>query len=58
MGELFRVVIKDRKTHDVVEELKPNSERTCERIQRGVDINLNHEKYYSEIEPVKEDINE
>jgi hypothetical protein len=33
----------------VVERLKAHSERQAERLERGVNINLNHDKFFTRI---------
>lgn len=45
-------VIKDA-TGEVVKTLGPSSYRMCERMQRGVEINLNHNEYSTEIRMVR-----
>ncbi|MEK5060977.1 MULTISPECIES: hypothetical protein [unclassified Paenibacillus] len=50
---MFNVVIKAWKNDEVIETItkEPVSERSAERIERGVNINLNHDEYYTEVVP-------
>ena len=43
---MWYVNIIEEATGDVVETIKAKTEKEAERIERGVEINLNHEKYY------------
>jgi hypothetical protein len=54
--EKFHVVVKsysNKEYRDVITS-SPESERIAERIERGVNINLNHDEYYTELEEVTE----
>lgn len=45
-----RVEIVSYETGEVVKEFKPvSSERRAEKLDNGVNINLNHEKYFTRI---------
>ncbi len=47
----YNVYVYETATHEVVETIAENkSERTSERIKAGVEINLNHDDYYVEVE--------
>lgn len=45
----YRVEIVETATDEVVETVGDNAYRTAERIERGININLNHEKFYTRI---------
>ena len=45
----YVVQVRKIDTDEIVKELGPKSERECERIERGLEINLNHEAYYTAI---------
>jgi hypothetical protein len=50
----YTVVIKSF-IGDYEKRMQPvSSERIAEKIERGANINLNHEEYYTEIEKVEE----
>lgn len=47
---MFKVLIKSYKNNGIIDELEAcKSERIAEAIERGVNINLNHDEYYTEI---------
>lgn len=47
---MFKVLIKSYINDEVIEEFKSYAtEREAERLERGVNINLNHDEYYTEI---------
>lgn len=47
---MFKILIKSYEKDGIIEELEAcQSERIAEAIERGVNINLNHDKYYTEI---------
>lgn len=46
----YKVLIRKREDDEVVRELSYSSERQAERAEDGVNINLDHENYYTEIE--------
>lgn len=55
----YRVVIKDFDKNEVIKAFKwLPSERAAERIDDGVNINLNHDQYYTLIEKVEHPIEE
>lgn len=46
----FYVEIAEKKTHKVIEKIGPySSERMAEKSERGVNINLNHDEYYTDV---------
>lgn len=50
----FYVEIVDDETEEVVKRMGPHTERTADRIEDGVNINLNHERFFTRI--VEEDL--
>ena len=40
-------IIKYGESEETVEKIGPMSERKAERVDSGVNINLNHEEYYT-----------
>lgn len=52
--ELYKVLIIEESTGEISEELGPDTERNCEKIERGVNINLNHDHYYTSIVKVED----
>lgn len=40
---MWKVLIKDIKTSKIEDEIECQSERNTEKVERGVNINLNHE---------------
>lgn len=50
----FYVEVVAREGDEVVERLGPASERRAERIEDGLNINLNHEDYYTRLVPALE----
>lgn len=47
---MYAVNIKDMTTGKNVESIEASTLRAAERVERGVNINLNHGEYYTEIE--------
>jgi hypothetical protein len=45
----FYVEVLKIGTDEIVRRLGPHDERTAERVERGVSINLDHEKFYTRI---------
>jgi len=45
----MKVVIKSYETDEIVKEINCSSERQAEKVDDGININLDHEKYYTEI---------
>ncbi len=48
MSVLVKII--ETETGKVVQEIPCNGEREAERVERGANINLNHEKFHTEIE--------
>lgn len=46
----MKVVIVSKKTGEIVENIKCGSRRDAERVESGVNINLNHDNYYTYID--------
>ena len=54
MPVMFKVVVKDSSTGEIIKEFTPQRGiRSAERIEDGVLINLNHDKYHTEIIPTE-----
>lgn len=51
---MWKVKIVEHGTNKVVKEMECKSERKAEKVDGDVNINLNHEQYYTIIEEVKE----
>lgn len=47
---MAKVLIKKFGTNEVVDEIKCENKNRAEKVERGVNINLNHDEYYTEIE--------
>jgi hypothetical protein len=45
-----KVVIKEFGTNKVIKEIPCDSKGKAERVEDGININLNHDKYYTSIE--------
>lgn len=45
----YYVEVVETETDEVVERMGPTAEGRAERIERGVNINLNHEDYHTRI---------
>jgi hypothetical protein len=43
------VQIKEIETGNVIKEIESGSESRAERVERGVQINLNHERFYTSV---------
>lgn len=43
----IRIEVVDRETEQAVKVFAPTHERRAEKIEDGVNINLNHERYYT-----------
>lgn len=44
------VLVKEYGTNAIVDRIPCETERSAERVEDGLNINLNHDKYYTEIE--------
>lgn len=51
MGKNFVVQVIAYDDNEVVKEMGPMSERKAERVDDGVNINLNHDAFYTLIKP-------
>lgn len=47
----YLVRIKEIDTDEVVETMQPTSLRNANKMYGGIEINLNHDKYYVEVIP-------
>ena len=45
----YYIEVVEFESGEVVSRMEASSERTAEKIDRGVNINLNHENYYTRI---------
>lgn len=50
---MFEIKIKEHSTGETIEVISSASLHSAEKIDRGININLNHDKYYTEIEEAK-----
>lgn len=48
---MFYVEVVNSKTEEVIEKLGPMPERKADRTEDGMNINLNHEEYFTRIVP-------
>ena len=55
MGDTYKIKVIKADTGEVVKTLEAATERSAERAERGLSINLNHSDYYTVIEPPKKD---
>ena len=53
MADTYKVKVIKADTGEVVKTLEAATERAAERIERGLNINMNHADYYTVIEPPK-----
>lgn len=51
---MWQVIIVNRKTGETVETIPCSSQRNAERVEEGVQINLNHEMYCTDIEEIED----
>ena len=54
MGDTYKIKVIKTDTGEVVKTLETATERSAERVERGLSINLNHSDYYTVIEPPKD----
>ena len=54
MGDTYKIKVIKADTGEVVKTLETATERSAERVERGLSINLNHSDYYTVIEPPKD----
>ena len=49
----YKVQVVDAETDEVVKEIEAANLRTAERVENGLNINLNHMRYFTRIEEPK-----
>lgn len=54
MPETYKVNVIDARTGEVVKTMETVTKRAAERIENGLNINMNHDHYYTEINEPKE----
>ena len=54
MGDTYKIKVIKTDTGEVVKTFETVTERAAERIDRGLNINMNHADYYTVIEPPKD----
>lgn len=54
MADTYKIKVIKADTGEVVKTLEAVTERAAERIDNGLNINMNHADYYTVIEPPKE----
>ena len=54
MSETYKIKVIEASTGEVVKTLEATTERSAERVERGLHINLDHSDYYTVIEPPKD----
>ena len=54
MVDTYKIHIIEEDTGEVVKTLEATTKRAAEGIERGLNINMNHAKYYTVIEPPKD----
>ena len=54
MGDTYKIKVIKTDTGEVVKTLETATERSAERVERGLSINMNHADYYTVIVPPKE----
>ena len=54
MADTYKIKVIKADTGEVVKTLEATTERTAERIDNGLNINMNHADYYTVIEPPKD----
>ena len=55
MSDTYKIKVIKTDTGEVVKTFETVTERAAERMERGLNINLNHADYYTVIEPPKKD---
>ena len=53
MADTYKVKVIQTDTGEVVKTFEAATERAAERVERGLNINMNHADYYTVIEPPK-----
>lgn len=54
MADTYKIKVIKADTGEVVKTLEAVTERAAERIDNGLNINMNHADYYTVIEPPKD----
>ena len=54
MSETYKIKVIEANTGEVVKTLEATTERLAERVERGLNRNMNPSDYYTVIEPPKE----
>ena len=54
MSETYKIKVIEADTGEVVKTLEATTERSAERVERGLNRNMNHSDYYTVIEPPKD----
>ena len=54
MSETYKIKVIKADTGEVVKTLEATTERSAERVERGLNRNMNHDSYYTVIEPPKD----
>ena len=54
MGDTYKIKVIKADTGEVVKTLEATTERSAERVERGLNRNMNHPDYYTVIEPPKD----
>ena len=54
MGDTYKIKVINTATGEVVKTFETVTERAAERIERGLNINMNHADYHTVIEPPKD----
>lgn len=54
MPDTYKIHVIKEDTGEVVKTLEATTKRAAERIESGLNINMNHADYYTVIEPPKD----
>ena len=54
MADTYKIKVIKEDTGEAVKVIEAVTERAAERVERGLNTNLNHTKYYTVIEPPKD----
>ena len=55
MGDTHKIKVIKTDTGEIVKTFEAVTERAAERMERGLNINMNHTDYHTVIEPPKKD---
>jgi len=50
--EYFVIIIRNKKTGEIIKRMGPMSERRADKVELGANINLNYEEYETDQEEV------